>query len=44
MAHPDADLLWVDPIGIFLRRREDFEHWCIMSILMRHPRRVSGRE
>jgi len=43
MAHPDADLLWVDPTGIFRRRREDFEHWSVMSVLMRDPNRFTRR-
>jgi predicted ATPase len=41
MAHPDADLLWVDPTGLFRRRREDFEHWSVMKILMRDPQRFT---
>jgi predicted ATPase len=43
MAHPDADLLWVDPSGISRRRREDFEHWSVMSVLMRDPNRFTRR-
>jgi predicted ATPase len=43
MAHPDADLLWVDPTGIFRRRREDFEHWRVMSVLMRDALRFANR-
>ena len=43
MAHPDADLLWVDPTGVFRRRREDFEHWSVMSVLMRDPNRFTRR-
>ena len=43
MAHPDADLLWVDATGILRRRREDFEHWSVMSVLMRDPNRFTRR-
>jgi predicted ATPase len=43
MAHPEADLLWVDAAGIFRRRREDFDHWSVVSGLMRDPRRFVSR-
>lgn len=43
MAHPDADLLWVDAGGIFRRRREDFGHWSVVSRLMRDPHRFVSR-
>jgi predicted ATPase len=39
MAHPEADLPWLDDTGIFRRPRDDLPHWSVMSDLMRDPRR-----
>lgn len=43
MAHPRADLLWMDESGISRRSLEDIDHWRLMRRLLADPAGFVGR-